>query len=116
MSTSTAANARKARQEISLPPELVNLYAGQYQVKEGPSAGMVIGIERQGAALALVSPTTPPGGLRLHAENQERFFITEADLLVEFHRNREGQVESLAIQFAGVRTLASKIRLGADPH
>lgn len=63
---------------------------------------MVIRIERQGAALALVSPTTPPGGLRLHAENEEQFFITEADLLVNFQRHREGQVESLTIQFAGV--------------
>jgi CubicO group peptidase (beta-lactamase class C family) len=116
MSTSSAEKARKERKEISLQPELANLYAGQYQVKEGASAGMVLGIERQGAALALVSPTTPPGGLRLHAENEERFFITEADLLVEFHRNREGQVESLAIQFAGVRTMASKIRPGTDQH
>ena len=106
VAASTAEKAREERQDISLQPELANLYAGQYRVNEGPSAGMIIRIERQGAALALVSPTTPPGGLRLHAENEEQFFITEADLLVNFQRHREGQVESLTIQFAGARTMA----------
>jgi len=116
MATSTGERARKERKEISLQPKLADLYEGQYRVKEGPSASMLIRIERQGAALALVSPTTPPDGLRLHAGNEAQFFITEADLLVDFQRNREGEVESLTIQFAGVRTTAIRIRPGTNQH
>jgi CubicO group peptidase (beta-lactamase class C family) len=112
MTTSTAERARKERKEVSLQPELASLYAGQYQIKDGPAAGIVIRIERQGAALMFVSPSTPADGFRLHAENEERFFITEADLVVTFQRNGEGQAESLTMQFAGVRTVASKMRPG----
>jgi CubicO group peptidase (beta-lactamase class C family) len=100
MRTSTAEKSRKERKEVSLKPELASLNLGQYQVREGPAAGMLFKIERQGAALVFVSPTRPPGGLRLHAENEERFFIMEADILVEFQRNRKGQVEGLTVQLS----------------
>jgi len=96
----TAEKSRKERKEVSLKPELASLNLGQYQVREGPAAGMLFKIERQGAALVFVSPTRPPGGLRLHAENEERFFIMEADILVEFQRNRKGQVEGLTVQLS----------------
>ncbi len=114
MATSAAEKARKDRKEIPLDPELAGLYAGKYRLTDGPSAGMAIMIERQGDALAFVSPATPPGGFRLHAENERSFFITEADLQVDFQRDGEGRVASLTVHFAGVSAVASRMRPGAE--
>ncbi len=113
MANSAADKARKERKEIPLDPDLAGLYAGKYKIADGPSAGMVITIDRQGGALAFVSPTTPPEGFRLHAETERSLFITEADLVVDFQRDGEGRVASLTVHFAGASAVAYRMPPGS---
>jgi len=103
--TSAAAQALKARKEITINTKLFDLYIGRYQ----PEAGDVITIERRGDNLFFVSPTAPQG-LRLYAESEQKFFIKEADLTVAFQISGEGQVSGLIVEFAGTKTLVPRLK------
>jgi hypothetical protein len=110
----TTAAVLKLRQEragraVAVDPELLDKYAGPYRVASGPTAGDVVMIERQAGGLILKSPTTPPQGLRLYAENDLRLFLTEGDVQVTFQTNEEGQVTGIVVRFADVDTAVPRI-------
>jgi len=106
MATSEAEKARaeKARKEIALDPKSLSLYAGRYRTASGDT----ITIERTGDLLTLKSASAPPNGLRLHAETERLFYITETELQVEF-RTDGGPAESIVIRFAGSETPAKRV-------
>jgi CubicO group peptidase (beta-lactamase class C family) len=98
----------KTRKEMALDTKLLDLYAGRYRLASGPTKGDLITIERTSDFLVLKSASTPPQGLRLHAESDHLFFITEADLQVDFRREG-GRATSMVIRFAGTETPATRV-------
>jgi CubicO group peptidase (beta-lactamase class C family) len=108
VATSAAAKAIKERKEITIDPKLFELYSGQYQ--PAPPGGVII-VERRGDAL-FVKFDTAPQGLRLHAESERSFFITETDLQVIFQTDSEGRATSLIVHFAGQDYPAPRIKPG----
>jgi CubicO group peptidase (beta-lactamase class C family) len=108
VATSAAAKAIKERKEIALDPKLLDLFAGRYQT---PPPGGVMVIEHQGDTLILKSDVAPQG-LRLHAESERRFFITETDLQVIFETDSQGRAMRLIVRFAGTDTTAVRIEAG----
>jgi CubicO group peptidase (beta-lactamase class C family) len=108
VATSAAAKAIKERKEITLDSKLLDLYAGPYQT---PPPGGVITIERQGDALVLKSDAAPQG-LRLHAESERKFFITETDLQVTFETDSQGRATRIVVRFGGTDTAAARIEAG----
>jgi CubicO group peptidase (beta-lactamase class C family) len=115
VNTAAAANAcsDKARQEVTVAPGVLDAYVGRYRVASGPTAGDVVTVERRGAELVLVSPSTPPQGVRLHAEGEGSFFLTEADVEVRFVANPEGRATGLVVRFAGTDTSAPRLDAAA---
>jgi CubicO group peptidase (beta-lactamase class C family) len=110
LATSAAQKAieDKTKKEMALDPKLLGSYAGRYRVASGPTKGDIVAIERTGDFLALKSASTPPQGLRLHAENDHLFFITEADLQIDFRRDG-ARATSIVIHFAGSETPATRV-------
>jgi hypothetical protein len=111
MASSTAEKAREEnlRKEKTLNSGSLDRYAGKYRVASGPTAGDVVTIERRTDALVFKTSSTPPQGLRLHAENDEKFFITETDLQITFQTNSQDRATSLTIHFAGTDTPVTRI-------
>jgi CubicO group peptidase (beta-lactamase class C family) len=110
----TTAAAMKARQEAARKEAVVDAKkldadAGQYRVASGPTAGDVVTIEHQTEGLVLKSPATPPQGLRLYAESDSRFFLTEADVQITFEADARGRVTGLVVHFAGAETEAPRV-------
>jgi CubicO group peptidase (beta-lactamase class C family) len=110
LATSAAQKALedKAKKEIAVDAKLLDLYAGRYRLDSGPTKGDIVTIERTGDFLVLKSSSTPPQGLRLHAETGHLFFITEADLQVDFRRDG-ARATSMVIHFAGSETPATRV-------
>ncbi len=106
------AREEKVRQEVALDPKLLDTYAGQYRVASGPTAGDVVIIERLGGALVLKSPTAPPQGLRLHAESERSFFLTEAAIQISFEVDSQGRATGLVFHYFGTDTSAPRIEVG----
>jgi CubicO group peptidase (beta-lactamase class C family) len=108
VATAAAVKARQeaASKEVKLEAKRLDPYAGQYRVASGPTAGDLVTIERQAEGLVLKSPSTPPDGLRLYAESESRFFLTEADLQVTFETDGQSRVTGLVVHFAGTDTEA----------
>lgn len=111
VATSAAAKALKERKEMVIDPKLFDLYVGQYQ----PAVGGVITIERQGGVLLLKSASSPQG-LRLHAQSERVFFITETDLTITFQVDPQGRATGVLIHFAGADTPAPRINSGSGKN
>jgi CubicO group peptidase (beta-lactamase class C family) len=111
VNTAAAGKARsdRARKEVVVAPVVLDAYVGRYRVASGPTEGDIVTIERREADLVLESPSTPPPGVRLHAEGEGRFFLTEADVQVTFETNTEGRVVGLVVHFAGTDTAAPRV-------
>lgn len=103
--TAAAERARRERVEVAVDTTLLDGYAGRYQ----PPAGGPVTIERQGGGLVLKSAATPPQGVRLRAESERVFFITEADLRVTFETDDRGRATGLVIHFGGTDTRAPRV-------
>jgi CubicO group peptidase (beta-lactamase class C family) len=103
--TSALAKALAARKEIALDPKLLDLYAGRYQP---PAPDPAFSIERRGDNLFLVSESAPQG-LRLHAESERRFFLTETELQATFETDAGGRATAVVIRFLGIDTRAARI-------
>jgi CubicO group peptidase (beta-lactamase class C family) len=103
--TSAAAKARKSRREFEINPTTLAQYVGRYQ----PPSGGILTVEKVGQYLVMKSPFTPPGGLRLRAESESKFFVTEADLQASFQTNALGGATNLIIRFAGTDTVARRV-------
>jgi len=99
VATSASEKARRERVEIVIDRNLAGLYTGQYKIKSGPAAGLVITIEQDGRDLVFKNSSTPPEGLRLHAETEQMFLTNGIDLGVSFERNAEGRLASLTVYF-----------------
>jgi CubicO group peptidase (beta-lactamase class C family) len=104
--TLAAAKALKGRQEIALDPKLLDTYLGKYQA----SVGGLLTIEKSGDGLLLRSASAPEG-LRLHAQSERVFFLTEMDLTVTFQVDANARVTGLTIHFAGTDNPAPRIVL-----
>jgi D-alanyl-D-alanine-carboxypeptidase/D-alanyl-D-alanine-endopeptidase len=111
VATSTAARALKERKEMAVDLKLFDLYAGQYQ----PAVGGIMTIERQGDALLLKSPSSPQG-VRLHAQSERIFFITETDLTITFQVGSTGRATGLIVHFAGADTPVPRINSGSGKN
>ena len=75
----------------------------------GPTAGDVITIERLGDTLVLKSPSAPLQGLRLHAESERSFFLTEADIQIRFEMDSQGHVANIVFHYLGADTPAPRV-------
>jgi CubicO group peptidase (beta-lactamase class C family) len=113
LATSAAQKALedKTRKELALDPKLLDSYAGRYRIASGPTKGDIVTIERTGDFLVLKSTTTPPQGLRLHAESDHLLFIAEADLQIDFRRDG-ARATSMVIHFMGSETPATRVEAG----
>ncbi len=103
------ARQERTRQAVTVAAGLLDSYAGQYRVASGPTAGEIVTLERQADGLVLRSSSTPPGGLRLYAENERSFFIAEAELGVDLDIDAQNRVSGITIHFAGVDTAAPRV-------
>lgn len=96
--TSKTKQTINSRKEIVIDLKLLDLYIGTYQFE---SSGGTIAIERSGNNLIMKSSTTPPDGLKLYPESQNRFFIKEAELEVTFDSDLATKAASLVLRFGG---------------
>lgn len=96
--------ATTQRKTITLDPKLLDAYVGKYQ----PTEGGPINIERRGDAL-IVKFETAPQGLRLHAESEKQFFVTEADLQITFQLDSLGRPTGLTVHFGGIDYQAPRV-------
>jgi D-alanyl-D-alanine-carboxypeptidase/D-alanyl-D-alanine-endopeptidase len=104
--TSAAAEVERAqRKEITLATATLNRYVGRYQ----PPTGVPITIERQGDALIFKSSVLPQG-VRLRAEDDRTFFITEADMQITFELEGAAPAVALVVRFNGSDTRAARVR------
>jgi D-alanyl-D-alanine-carboxypeptidase/D-alanyl-D-alanine-endopeptidase len=110
-----ATRQQKLDKEPTLDAHVLDSYVGRYRVASGPTTGDLVTIEREGAALILKSPTSPPQGLRLHAETERTFFITEADLQVVFQTDAQGHASAIVFRFAGTDTPAPRVEDAPEP-
>jgi D-alanyl-D-alanine-carboxypeptidase/D-alanyl-D-alanine-endopeptidase len=95
----------QTRKEAHVDNTLLRSYAGAYTGPEGAA----IAIECDSVGIILKTPTTPPEGLRLSAENEKNFFVPGIDLQVLFQTDPSNNVKGLIIRFAGNNYPASKI-------
>ncbi len=109
--TAAAVKAREERlnKEVRITAKSLDGYVGRYRVASGPTAGDIVTIERQGDGLILHSPSTPPQGVRLHAEDERTFFLVEADVQVTFVTDGRGRATGLVVRFAGTDTEAPRV-------
>jgi len=104
VATSAAAKALSERKEIAVGPAVLDLYAGTYR----PAVGGVISIARRDDALIFTSAAAPQG-LRLHARDDRKFFISEADMTVTFQVDSHSRITGMIVNFAGTDTAAPRV-------
>jgi D-alanyl-D-alanine-carboxypeptidase/D-alanyl-D-alanine-endopeptidase len=98
------------RKEISVDPKILAKYAGSYQA----APGVVIEIVCDSTGLVMKTPSTPPDGLRLHAQSERDFFVAEVDLQVSFQIGLKNHAEGIIVRFGGNDTLAPLIETRSD--
>jgi CubicO group peptidase (beta-lactamase class C family) len=111
VTTAAVVKTREERlsKEVTVEAKVLEGYAGRYRVASGPTAGDIVTIERQGDGLILESPTTPPQGVRLHAESERTFFLAEPAVQVTFETDGQDRATGLVVRFAGTDTAAPRV-------
>ena len=79
------------RQEVKLPAQVLERYAGTYQLRPGTNFSVTL----QGDQLMGQIPGRPP--FPMFAESETRFFIKVVDAQVEFLRDEHGAVTALVL-------------------
>ncbi len=97
----------KERKEITVDPKLLEPCVGTYQA----APGFLIRIERDSAGLVIKTPSTPPNGLRLHAESEHDFFVSEVDLQLSFQTDKANHVTGMMVHFGGNDTSAPRVEV-----
>lgn len=97
------------RTEISLDPNLLETYAGRYEL--GPNAIMTI--TREGGQLS--AQLTGQGVLEIYPEAEDEFFLRAVDAQISFLKDSQGRVNALVLHQGGRDQLAGKLDTDADP-
>jgi CubicO group peptidase (beta-lactamase class C family) len=90
------------RVEVKLPPEVLQRYAGTYQI--APGADVIMTVE--GERLMAKPPSDPKQ--ELFAESENKFFFKTFNAQVEFTRNNSGQTTGLVFRNAGSESRATR--------
>ena len=88
------------RVEVTLPPESLAAYVGQYDVS--PEFGFAVRVE--GGKLIVQATRQDP--LVLHAEKPDHFFLKEVDAQLIFRRDASGRIDAAILRQNGRETVA----------
>ncbi len=95
---SAAAKAAPQRVEITLPPEALDAFVGEYQT-DAMGAPFTVTVSREGSQLyeqATMQPRFP-----IFAESPTEFFLKVVDAQITFGKDAAGKVTSMVIHQAG---------------
>ena len=95
------------RKEIKMPPRILALYAGVYELKPGVEVTMTVEDDQ------LMTQMTGQQKLPLFAESETRFFMKVVDAQVEFLKDAQGAITHLVIHQRGRDTKAQR-KLGPN--
>jgi len=91
------APAPQARQEIPVSPEILQRYAGQYELHPG----FIMTVTVEGGQLMTQATGQPK--VPVFAESERRFFPKVIDATLEFEVNAAGEVTALILEQGGLR-------------
>lgn len=100
----TTSAIEKVQKEVVIDSKILDLYVGTFQ----PSVGDTFSIERKDDFLIFKSKTAPMG-LRLHAENDHKFFVKETDLQFTFEADSLHRLTNTIVSFLGKDYPAKRI-------
>jgi CubicO group peptidase (beta-lactamase class C family)/uncharacterized protein YneR len=93
-----------ARREISLAPELLGRYAGEYEIMPGFS--IVVTVE----AGRLMGQATGQPKIELFAESATNFFLKAIDAQIIFDRDASGKITALTLLQGGQKLPGKKVK------
>ncbi|MEO1032675.1 MAG: serine hydrolase [Bacteroidota bacterium] len=93
----------KARQEITLPNDVLQNYVGKYEL----AANFIVEISVNGSQV--YAQATGQGQFEIFAEDKITFFAKVAPITLKMNTNASGQVESFTLYQGGTETVAKKI-------
>jgi CubicO group peptidase (beta-lactamase class C family) len=91
------------REEITLPPEILERYVGDYEMQPG----IIITITREGDHLMASAGNQPPA--QLYAESETTFFFRVIDAEISFQIRPDGTAEQLTLYQNGMSVPAVRI-------
>jgi hypothetical protein len=94
----------QAKKAITLPEEKLKQYVGEYTINEKLQLSITI---KDGGLTA--SPTGQPTVL-LHAEKEDRFFVTAPELQIQFTRNEKQEIDGFILYQNGREVKCPKIK------
>lgn len=83
------------RKEMSLAPEILDRYVGEYEL----APGFVVTIVKEGGRLTSLAPGQPK--VELFAESATKFFLKDVDAEIEFVVDASGRVTGLVLRQGG---------------
>ncbi len=95
---------QRARTEITLPPQLLDRYVGEYQL----APTFIITVTREGNALFAQATNQPR--FPIFAEKEDEFFLKVVDAQLRFTKDASGSVTGLVLHQNGQATPGRKIR------
>jgi CubicO group peptidase (beta-lactamase class C family) len=93
------------RQQVTVAPAILDSYVGTYRLENGPQ----FVVTRSGDTLWINAPPLGPDLLELHAQTENRFFVTVDPVFFTFVRNGEGRVTELLVEPPDTSFRASRI-------
>lgn len=93
----------KARKEVTLPTELLNQYAGKYEL----APNFIVEVVVKGNQI--FAQATGQGQFELFAEDETNFFAKVVPIKVKINKDASGKVESFTLYQGGGETIAKKI-------
>ncbi|HPF65070.1 serine hydrolase [Lentimicrobium sp.] len=90
------------KKEITLSPEQMQPYTGEYEIQPGFS--LVVTLENG----RLMTQATGQAKFEIYPESEVKFFLKVVDAQIEFQRNKDGEVDSLILFQNGAEIRAIK--------